>query len=203
MNKFLGKKKSILMLVMIALLITIPFSIYAASSSWSSTAASYGPSTGSVQTVATNYTYPTSDKLKVYSTFKYTSSAITAIKNYYNNNSYYPGIDITDIGSNSHIDATGWYYTNLPNGKFDTDDDDWNTWYEETEITSLSPNSMVAGTTYYFDVEFREMYGEYDVPDKSFSGTFEVNTSESEAAGSEYNTVHFSRLTNVGYTTTQ
>lgn len=196
-------KKAILPLAF--LLAIVPTIASAYSSSWTSASGSYSPYKGNVNTVAS------SDSINDYITtyvdsMYYNSSAITAIKNYYNNNNYYHGIDVTALDDTStDIGATGWYSTNYPNPKFDSDDDGGNGPDEETEIVSLSPLSMVAGTKYYFSVKFKESRTcTYCASTRSESGYIAVTAHESSGPVlGEYNTKYFDELTTVYYKTNQ
>lgn len=93
--------------------------------------------------------------------FRFTQDAINAIRNYYYNNNYYYTFDIsvTDPYNRTLSAYTASYYCNLPNCKFDADDDPESTfgngYWDETEGTSLSPTQMAANTDYRFESYFR------------------------------------------------
>ncbi|MBO8129832.1 MAG: hypothetical protein H0Z39_11685 [Peptococcaceae bacterium] len=59
----------------------------------------------------------------------------------------YTTLDITEM--TDYLDCSD-YVTNLPDPKFDTDDDDGNGTREESEVVCQDPHSLSAGTYYYF-----------------------------------------------------
>jgi len=190
-------------LPLIFLLSFAPVITSAYSSSWSSSSGSYSPYKGSVTTVNSEDSYNdyvTTNVTGIY----YSSSAINSIKNYYYNNNYYHGIDATALDdTSSDIGATGWYSTNYPNPKFDTDDDGGNGPDEETEIVTLSPTSMVAGKSYYYKVKFKESRTcTYCASTRQESGYIAITAHESaKSFYGEYNTKYFDELTRVYYKT--
>jgi len=89
--------------------------------------------------------------------FRFTQDAINSIRNYYLNFSptlcYTFDISVSDQ-YNTTVSAlnTTMYYSTLPSPHFDRDDDPepWgNGYYDETEVTSLSPLSMLANIWIY------------------------------------------------------
>ncbi len=194
-----SKKFSVSLIISLLLMTTIAFAYpyWTTYSSWSSAQGSYSPYTGSVRTDS-YFVSGTSDTVTVgVSGVKYSSSAISAITNYYNQNTWYPGIDVTEITSTPNLTSTGYWSTNYPSPKFDSDDDDWNGSSEETEITILAPWNMTTGTNYYYTVQFKEFYN----ASNSYSGTFAVTSSESKKQLTEYNTQLYNQLTTVSYKT--
>ncbi|SHH70492.1 hypothetical protein [Clostridium grantii] len=159
--------------------------------SWSNPSGSYSPDSGSVRIDSYDFSQ---DQVYVHAYYmRYDDTTISSIMSYYNNNSYYPGIDITDMSDK--LTYNGYYSTNYPNPKFDTDDDDWDGKWEETEITVLSPSSIKTSTDYYFDVHFRE-YSQ-----GTYTGTINITASESIKQFTEYNTKLFNTLKQMSYST--
>jgi len=124
--------------------------------------------------------------------FRFIHDAIDSIRNYYLNFSptlYYTfDISVSDQ-YNTTVSAlnTTMYYSTLPSPHFDRDDDPepWgNGYYDETEVTSLSPLSMLANTDYRFDSRFR-VYRNY--PQIKFE--FSTQMSFYDPGSGEYNTI--------------
>ncbi|BAL80179.1 hypothetical protein [Caldisericum exile] len=121
--------------------------------------------------------------------FRFTQDAIDTIKNYYwwHFPPLYYTFDISTFPYNTTVSAlnTTMYYSTLPSPHFDRDDDPeesgGNGYYDETEVTCLSPLSMLANTDYRFDSRFRVYF-------KSPKTTFTFNSQMSSWAGSEYDT---------------
>ena len=112
--------------------------------------------------------------------FRFTQDAIDAIKNYYSN--HFPKLYYTfDISVsdpyNTTVTAlnTTMYSSTLPTPHFDRDDDPeesgGNGWYDETEVTTLDPLSMLANTDYRFDSRFRV----YDTDQITFEFTSQMS----------------------------
>jgi hypothetical protein len=202
-----GLIKKFILPFIIVLSIAVPtvVSAYGYSSSWSSSGGSYSPYKGYANTASSSDSYGDYITAKAYGIY-YSSSAITAIKNYYYNNTYYHGIDITALDDTaSDIGATGWYSTNYPNPKFDSDDDGANGPDEETEIVTLSPTNMTTGTSYYFYSKFKESTTcTYCNPGRSETGYIAITAHESNKSWTgEYNTQYFDELTRVYYKTNE
>ncbi|MFS1511768.1 hypothetical protein VQL36_04925 [Chengkuizengella sp. SCS-71B] len=125
--------------------------------SWYTSEGSYSPSFGNTSM----YQYVDSDgwfKVSPKVRFNFTSSQMNAVHNYYNNNRYYYTMDITATPrDNKSVDAIDYYYTDLPDPKFDIDNDGvFNNGYdEETEVVSTSPLEMVAYQDYRFEAYFK------------------------------------------------
>jgi len=155
---------------------------------------SYAPNSGDV------YSYHdlgSTDRIKIQvEDARYDSSSISAIANYYYNNNWRHGLDVTDM--TDRLDYNGFWYTNYPDPKFDIDDDDFDGKNEETEVTCQRVLSMSAGTPYDFYVEFYNYYN----PAGS-SGYLEVNSHESEYSSffDEYQTQAYDYLTSIYYDT--
>ncbi len=123
--------------------------------------------------------------------FRFIHDAIDSIRNYYLNFSptlYYTfDISVSDQ-YNTTVSAlnTTMYYSTLPSPHFDRDDDPepWgNGYYDETEVTSLSPLSMLANTDYRFDSRFRVYFTD--------PITFEFTSQMSYYVLGEYDTDRF------------
>jgi len=123
--------------------------------------------------------------------FRFTQDAINSIRNYYLNFSptlcYTFDISVSDQ-YNTTVSAlnTTMYYSTLPSPHFDRDDDPepWgNGYYDETEVTSLSPLSMLANTDYRFDSRFRVYFTD--------PITFEFTSQMSYYVLGEYDTYYY------------
>lgn len=129
-----------------------------------STYGSYAPDTGggynSLSDTASDGQDYCSDYIDMRITeIDYDSAAVQSIHDYYNNNSYYPTLNVTDTADLADA-YNAWYATNWPNEKWDTDDDSFNGPDEEAEVTSLSRLQVSASTDYYF-------YIDWDVPSQT------------------------------------
>jgi hypothetical protein len=173
------------------------------SGTWSNPSGSYAPSSGSYYTNSETGTIGCSNpvKLRMYS-IKYDSNEVNAIKDYYNNNSYYHGLDATDM-SISLDTETSDMATNYPGYKFDTDDDDGNGNNEEAELVSLDSTNINTTTNYYFYVDWLNKGNPASITSCHKNGYIEMNAHESKKPWwtSEYNTVYFSTLDTVNYYT--
>ncbi len=83
------------------------------------------------------------------------STRASNIRNIYAPQGFRYTHDITDL--NNNLGYSGWYATNFPNPKFDTDNNQWWDAYisEETEVTANSTSFPQNWQTYYFMVEMR------------------------------------------------
>lgn len=185
------KKKKILPLLFVTLMFLGAFQLtaYAATydtayTSWTSENASYGPDDGSYS--VTSYT---DSHCRTQTYFIYDSSDVSAIRSYYDNNSYFPGIDITNTSLQFSCSLQS---SNLPNPHFDLDDDINSVYYgyEESEVTCESPYSISSGSQYYYIADF------YEVASNGSTASFELNTSESywSSFWGEYQTQAYSNL---------
>ncbi len=187
------KKKKISAIFIVPLLLLTIFQIttFAAtlydtsSCSWTSENASYGPDDGWFAV----YSYDDSgdDYCKCKTQVVYNSSNVSAIRDYYDDDNEYPGLDITNMDDN--FDAYS-YTSTLPDPYFDVDNDfPYSNGNEESEVTCESPYSISSDTEYNFIVYFDEMYQED-------TATFQLNTSESYWSGfwGEYQTDWHSQL---------
>lgn len=122
---------------------------------WTSAEGSYSPYWGN--TAFREYKDTTTHFIEPNVRFHFNSSAITSIKNNYNNGHNY-GMDISvpdDYNTTVNADITK-LWSDLPNPHFDVDDDG-NNWYnDESEVTSLAPDQIVAETDYRFRSNFKE-----------------------------------------------
>lgn len=156
---------------------------------WGAQSGSYSPDFGNTSF----YRYVDSyGQLKVSpkARFNFDSNAITAIRNYYNNNNYYYTFDISLTDQyDTTKDAYENFYSTLPNPHFDIDDDPepfGNGYNDETEVVSLSPTQMVAATDYRFESYFKVL-SEANDPEFAFTS----QESEYSWVTGEYNTVYF------------
>ncbi|MRG87917.1 hypothetical protein [Salinibacillus xinjiangensis] len=168
--------------------------------SWSYPAGSYAPNTGSYYTNSQEgSSYNDLVYFRMHS-IDYTYSEVSSIRDYYYDHNYYHGYDATDLNDNLDTSESSMA-TNLPNYKFDTDDDDANSIDEEAEVVSLSPTSISSTTDYYYSVDFVNRGGGSDsIYNAPGDGTIEINAHESSKAwNGEYNTQYYSRLGTVNY----
>ncbi|MGR3765972.1 hypothetical protein [Rossellomorea sp. NS-SX7] len=196
------KKKRMLSLVVTGLLAMACFTGQASakivSGSWYSPAGSYAPNSGNYYTNSYNtYSGSCVDQVDLrMHNIKYNSSEVTAIKNYYNNSSYYHGLDATDMSGNLDT-STSSMSTNYPNPKFDTDDDGGDGNDEEAEFVSLSPTSINTSTSYYFYVDWNNRGGSVTC---ARDGYIELNAHESSKSFyGEYNTQWHAPLGTINY----
>jgi hypothetical protein len=154
--------------------------------SWTSENASYGPDDG-------NYSVTSYDDshCQCLTYFIYDSSDVSAIRSYYDNNSYFPGIDITNTSLQMDCRLQS---STLPNPHFDLDDDYNSVYfgYEESEVTCESPYSISSGSQYYYRADFYKIAS----PPSYNYASFELNTNESYWSGfwGEYQTQLYSNL---------
>ncbi|KAA0548425.1 hypothetical protein FZW96_07575 [Bacillus sp. BGMRC 2118] len=166
--------------------------------SWSNPAGSYAPTSGSYYTTsAAGVGCNDTAKTRIYSV-KYNSSEVTAIKNYYNNNSYYHGLDVTDM-SNKLDTSTGSMSSNYPGYKFDTDDDDGNGNDEEAEVVSRYSTSINTTNSYSFYVDWTNRGNMDSLVACAGDGYVEINAHESWNMGIEYQTKYHSLLGTSNY----
>lgn len=127
---------------------------------------------------------------------RYDTSAESSINNYYQTENAYPGMDITDNYDN--LDYSGYWASNYPDDKFDTDNDDGSPQVEETEVTSLDPYAIEPGIDYYFYVNFNNG-GPYR--NGGGDGTLQVTAHESvpDPFNVEYNTTAYDPLEVLSY----
>ena len=191
------KRKSILIisivLFLIALFSTFVYAIYDDDyEEWFSADGSYSPDYGWFEGGSVDCLPPELDYAMCKAWVEYDSSAITAIQDYYNNNDYCPGLDITDLTNT--VDYAGWWATNYPDPYFDTDDDDFDGGDEESEVVCQSPLSMSSDTTYYFFVKFNKYQTISTI-------TFDLTAHESEWVGwqGEYNTRYYNKLADISF----
>lgn len=89
---------------------------------WGEQQASYAPDWGN--TSMYEYFDGSQRKVSPKARFRFVSSAITAIKNYKNINSYYYTFDISCTDQrNTRVSAYNSFYSTLPNPYYDIDDD--------------------------------------------------------------------------------
>jgi len=179
---------------------------YYYSGSWTSASGSYAPYKG---TFYTNSSIVDTDGAGQHKTeiiarahsMYYSSSAITAIRNYYNNNSYYPGIDIKDLEDTYGLDAT-YVSSNYPNPKYDLENNyPYIRGRDEAEVVSLSPLSINTTTAYYFQAKYYELAGEFGFYPGVMTGYMEATSHESYNQLGEYNTAYWCQLKKVYYKT--
>lgn len=173
MRRKILNKKLLFLVVPIIAVVLFPQWVFAGVwgpySTWTSTAASYGPYYG--KAVLYEYTDSSGNlKLspKAYE-ITFSTSAVNSIKNYYyngvNGTKLYYTFDIAVNNDNdTHLDGYN-IVTNLPSPKPDLDDDPepfGNGYRDETEVVSLSPYSIKAGIPYrvesYFLVKRKPSY---------------------------------------------
>lgn len=181
--------------IMILTVGTVSAAYYTYYSSWTSAEGSYAPYQGSVRSDSYSRTGADDVEIHVYYV-KYSSSAVARIQELALSALHlFPGLDVTDMSGNLTYD--GWYSTNYPNPKFDTDDDEPNGSSEETEITCQSPTLINTTTNYYFNVGFKE----YGYAGSSYSGTINITAHESYPQLTEYQTYYFDTLDTIPYLT--
>jgi len=186
--------KNVLILVVVAILLSLAFTGKVWADQWSPTedwgpqSENYCPDWG--RTVFYEYTDSAYNLyVSPQARFRFTQDAIDAIKNYYSQHlpPLYYTFDISTFPYNTTVSAlnTTMYYSTLPSPHFDRDDDPeesgGNGYYDETEVTCLSSNSILADTDYRFDSRFRVYF-------TSPKTTFTFNSQMSFWAGSEYDT---------------
>lgn len=130
---------------------------WSASLAWGPQAASYAPDYGNTsmyEYTATDGSLQVSPKAR----FRFTSDAITAIRNYRNNEDRFYTFDISLTDQNNTSMSAYTMTTYLPNPHYDFDDDPepfGNGFFDETEVTSLSPEQIVANTDYRQEAWFK------------------------------------------------
>lgn len=168
-------RKLIVSLIIICCILSFTIGAYAVYdddyTEWTTNAASYGPDDGIFEGGSVDVTSGNTDYCICKAFVWYTSSNITSITDYYNDDDFVTGLDITDI--NDDLNANGWYGTTYPNPYFDMDNDfPWVHGEEETKIVTESPLDLDANTQYTFQVRFNE--------DGGGDASFELNTHMSE-----------------------
>jgi len=189
------KKKALISIgICVVLCVYLTLSAFAASStswdygsSYKDQYGSYVPYKGRAGYILTGNS--TTKYLTFYSYMYFNQTVVNSIKNYMNQGLYFTW-DVSNINDYDRtITATGWYSTNLPNPKFDCEDDPFpfgNGFKDETEVTALSlvePNKE-----YYYMVDFE------DKRDGTSGGTVENRAclSEKNPLTGEYNTIWYS-----------
>lgn len=127
--------------------------------SWDSTYAkkNFSPEYGN--TAMYGYT-DTSNQLwvKPQARFNFSTARIANIHNYANLDDWYYTFDISCTNDNNTTVSAAWdFYSDLPDPYFDVDDDPYpgNGYYDESEVVSLTPTSMLPNTDYRFNSHFR------------------------------------------------
>ena len=123
---------------------------WSTSLAWGPQAASYAPDYGTTsmyEYTATDGSLQVSPKAR----FRFTSDAITLIRNYRNNEDSFYTFDISLTDESNRSMSAYTTTTFLPNPHYDFDDDpepSGNRFVDETEVTSLSSEQIVANTDY-------------------------------------------------------
>ncbi|HDX9649060.1 TPA: hypothetical protein ROY02_005454 [Bacillus cereus] len=102
------------------------------------------------------------------------------------NSAYYLTLEINNVSDNLY--HTGWYYTNLPDPGFDTDNDNGDQFVEEAEVYVNSLTAMIEAHKYYaFQTTWRK------VTDSARSGTlnFIVQRSAWNPTNNEMEGIHY------------
>lgn len=105
------------------------------------------------------------------------------------NGSYYLTFEINNTTDN--LPHSGWYASNLPNAKFDRDDDNGNGYSEEAEAYIGTITSYItANKAYYFQTEWTGATG------KSGNLDFVIQRSINNFVSGEMEAYHYDKLTN-------
>lgn len=191
-------KRYFVIILCFALLCAAP--AYAANFSrttWNSSDESYAPYSGALEC---HYYLGEPNYAKTYLTFKYSASAISAIRTY-NSNGRYTGMDIkTTRPSNYAYDMMDAYsaFTSLPDPKIDLENNDsweFNDSNDEADVVVLG--TLTPETYYTFNVEWYDYRGGGALQ----NGTWHINAELSyQILGiGDYNTDSYDYLAYLNY----
>lgn len=181
-------KKFLTSLLILCIILSAAIVVYAASDSWSYSDYSKGSYVSKSGTMTSSYTngYAVT-KVE----FKLDSNNVASITEYNNgNNSSYPNvkgyltIDVTSV-KNGNSDAMDAYAitSNLPDPKFDMENDDWfDSRNEESETVALG--QVVSNKKYYMTTKWEDLRN----GNSGDSGRWQCQFSMSKKGWSDYNT---------------
>lgn len=143
-------KKTVTTTIAAVFFLTSSITAFAQSGNIKSTSWFFSPSSGT-------WTY-TSDSTHVdlnLDDLSYKKSSIDEIKERYVDG-LYPGFDIKDVDRDKSQLDSAFGSTNLPNPKYDHEDDNGDGYDDEVEVVSREPKDMKSTKDYYFHVSFKK-----------------------------------------------
>ena len=147
MTRF-SKKRIVILLTLFFLLISTPLA-FARDTNYSlGSSFSWSPSSWYV-----SYATTSSTVVSYFNSIKFSSSAASA-----HNLAYYLTLETNNTTDN--VGHSGWYSSNLPNAKFDRDDDNGNGYSEEAEAYEWGTGSISSSTSYYFNTSWNAKSGQ-------------------------------------------
>lgn len=168
-----SKRGMVILFTLLFLLISTPLAFARDTNYTLGSSFSWSPSSWYV-----SYATTSSTVVGYFNNIKFSSSAASD-----HNLLYYLTLEINNTTDN--VGHSGWYSSNLPNAKFDRDDDNKNGYSEEAEAYEWGNGSISSSTSYYFNTSWNANSGQ--------KGTFDyiVQRSALNPTKGEMEAIHF------------